>query len=193
MSALSYPDRMYLLSDTFGGNGDTSKEEPAVWHPFTSPDIEAHIATDIRSDFRGVRQKFDIFGAEKISDHVLCATFDLQNKNSASGTTGIFVNHAARTEKGKNGEPFYVAQLGDAVRVVATPLSALSAVRNRIHRLYHLPNENNGLYGPHEQFRSSFTPRLLAQNHGLELVEDDPSIYPAATRRRLSILRRSFR
>lgn len=170
MSPLSYPSRVYLLSDTFGGQRE--------WNPYTSPDIDAHITTDIRSRVQGVRREFDIFGAEGITDHVLRTIATLHEENHPHGSTGVFINSAPRTDIGTNGESFYVAEVGDAVRVVATPLAVLAAIREKITRLWHLPNEDNGLYGPEEQFRSSYTPQLLAPNHGLSLDEDDPKIIP---------------
>ncbi|MBU1018743.1 MAG: hypothetical protein ABII07_06275 [Patescibacteria group bacterium] len=177
MTNLSYPDRIYLLSDTYGGQ--------QTWNPYESPDIDAHIATDIRSRFPDVRRSFDTFGAKAISDHVLRTIVALHDAVSGLGSTGVFINSAPRTEKGSNGEPFYVADTDNGIRVVATPLSALSAIKDRIAGLKHLPNEDNGLYTEREQFRSSLTAVLLAGNHGLDLIEDSPSDipeYPAGCR-----------
>ena len=170
MKKLDYPNRIYLLSDTYGGN--------RTWDPFESPDIDAHIATDIRSRFPNVHRSFDTFGAKKISDHVLRTAVTSNDENPESGRLGVFINSAPRTEEGSNGEPFYVADTDNNVRVVATPLSALSAIKHRITLLRHLPNEDNGLYSALEQFRSSFTAVLLANDHGLDLIEDPVSDIP---------------
>ncbi len=167
--------RLYLFSDTYGGHEE--------WDPLKSPDADARIATDIRSGFRDVQREFDIFGAEQITDHVLRAVLRLHDElrerghEKDAGVTGVFINSAPRTTQNLNGDSaFYLAHLGDCVRVVATPVSALSAVKKQVTRLYHLPNENNELYSAREQFRSSFTVALLADNHGLKLVEDDPDV-----------------
>lgn len=170
MSNLDYQSRVYLLSDTFGGQ--------RAWNPYTSPDIDAHIATDIRSRMQGVRREFDTFGAEGITDHLLHTVVTLHEEDNPHSSTGVFINHAPRTDIGKNGDQFYVAEVGDNIRVVATPLTVLAAIREKITGLWHLPNEENGLYASQEQFRSSYTPRLLAPNHRLSLNEDDPNIIP---------------
>lgn len=177
MTSLSYPDRLYLLSDTFSGHKE--------WNPLSRPDIETVITTHIRSDICGVSREFDISGTEGITDHILRSAVYLHDKNQDSGTTGIFINSAPRLKQGENGEPFYIATTDNKICIVATPLSVLSAIRDRIGRLQHLPNTENGLYPDGEQFRSSYTPRLLAENHGLALTEDDhKSIpeYPLKTR-----------
>ncbi len=168
-------NRLYLFSDTYGG-----QEE---WDPLKSKDADARIATDIRSGLPNVRREFDIFGAEQITDHVLRQVLNLHAELRArgdekdAGVTGVFINSAPRTTQNLNGDSaFYLAHLGDCVRVVATPVSALSAVKKQVTRLYHLPNENNGLYSAREQFRSSYTVALLAADHGLKLVEDDPDV-----------------
>lgn len=174
MSHLSFPDRIYLLSDTFGGQHK--------WNPHSAPDIDAHLTTDIRSRFSGVRREFDIFGQEPIVDHVLRTATRLHDENKNIGATGIFVNYARRDLQGVNGEPFYLARIKDNLVVVATPVSVLSAIRSRITELSHLPNEGNELYGPTEQFRSSFSPQLLAANHGQRLVADPRSKIPEPQR-----------
>lgn len=181
MSHYSYPDRLYLLSDTYGGH--------EAWDPLKSPDIDARIATDIRSCIEGVRREFDIFGGEFITDHVLRTIVKLHGENGDDcviGTTGVFINHEPRTTQGQNGNSFYLAEVGPQIKVVATPVGALSAIKERVTALYHLPNEDNGLYEAREQFRSSYTVVLLAADHGLKLVEDDPKIvipdYPSGCR-----------
>lgn len=170
MTKLDFPDRIYLLSDTYGG--------AQTWNPYESPDIDAHIATDIRSRFPGVHRSFDTFGAKAISDHVLRTVVALHDAIADPGRTGVFINSAPRTEEGVNGHPFYVADTDNDLRVVVTPLSSLSAIKPRVTRLRHLPNEDNGLYSEREQFRSSLTAVLLADNHGLDLTEDSPSDIP---------------
>ncbi len=151
-----------------------------AWDPLKSPDIDALITTDIRSGITDVLREFDIFDSEKITDHVLRAAVALHDEPRTFGTTGIFVNSAPRTVENNNGEPFYVATTDNGIRVVTTPLTVLSAIRERIISLQYLPNDReNGLYkSKREQFRSSFTVRLLAYNHGIPLIEADPKIIP---------------
>ena len=170
MTKLTYPDRIYLLSDTCGGE--------RVWDPYSSPDIDAYIATDIRSRLQNIHRSFDTFGVKSISDHVLRTVSSLHEEEGDVGETGVFINSAPRTEEGSNGDPFYVAQTNNNICVVATPISALSALKNRISSLHHLPNEDNGLYSGREQFRSSLTVTLLASDHGHDLVEDVVSDIP---------------
>ncbi len=173
----SYPDRLYLLSDTYGGH--------ETWDPLKSPDIDARIATDIRSCITGVRREFDILGGESVTDHVLRTVIKLHDEGGdrIPGTTGVFINHEPRTTQHRNGNSFYLAEVGPKIKVAATPVSALSPIKERVTTLHHLPNEDNGLYAAREQFRSSYTVVLLAEDHGLKLVEDDPRIaipdYPA--------------
>lgn len=166
---LDFPDRLYLHSDTYGGD--------AIWS--LSPDIDAIITTHIRSGIKHVVREFDIFGREKITDHILRAALKLHDERKNAGTTGIFINSAPRTKKNSNGEPFYRAETDNGVRIVSTPLEALSAIKGRVTRLQHLSNEDNELYDALiEQFRSSIAVILLASNHGIPLIEDDPNIIP---------------
>jgi hypothetical protein len=167
-SSYLYPDRLYLLSDTYGGH--------ETWDPLKLPDIDARIATDIRSCITGVRREFDIFGGESVTDHVLRTVAKLHDEGGdrVPGTTGVFINYEPRTTQRQNGNSFYLAEIGPQIRVVATPVSALSPIKERVTALYHLPNEDNGLYEAREQFRSSYVVVLLAANHGLKLIEDDP-------------------
>lgn len=180
MSQLKYPDCLYLFSDTYGGH--------ETWDPLKSPDVDARIATDIRSCITGVRREFDIFGEESITDHVLRTVVKLHDENGGdriAGTTGVFINHAPRTTQHQNGNPFYLAEIGKQIRVVTTPVSVLSSIKERVAALYHLP-EDNELYKILEQFRSSYAVVLLATNHGLKLVRDDPKTvipdYPSGCR-----------
>lgn len=166
----SYPSRVYFFSDTFGGQD--------AYDPLRSPDADALITTDLRSGLSSVRREFDTFGAAGITDHVLRTLSNLHAACRPDGSTGVFINSAPRTEKGSNGKPFYRAETAYGLRVVATPLEALSPLKKDIVRLHHLPNEHNGLYEAREQFRSSFTVVLLTDDHGLTLVEDDPATIP---------------
>jgi hypothetical protein len=171
MNSLQYPDRLYLFSDTFGGQ--------EAYDPLRSPDADARIVTDIRSSLPSVRREFDTFGAPRITDHILrTIARTLRDSEQRGGMVGVFINSAPRTEKGSNGKPFYRADTDIGLRVVATPLEALSPLREHVTALYHLPNEGNGLYGAREQFRSSFTVALLADDHGLPLVDDNPADIP---------------
>lgn len=171
MSQLEYPSRIFSLSDCHGGR--------RVWNPLESADVAARLAEAIRSDLQGI-QHFDTFGAPEVfNQYTVAEAVRLHRKNPDSGRTGLFINSAARTEANNNGQPFFRAEFEENLVVVATPLSVLSAVRDSIKKLLELPNENNGLYdGEKEQHRSSFTPRLLAENHGLKLNDTDPSCVP---------------
>ncbi len=185
------PQRTYFLSDAYGGHEE--------WNPLRQPDSDVLISSDYggRPD-QPVHREFDIFGQEEVAAHILRLVLsqhdellrrtDLtdREKEAAVGLgTGIFINSAPRTEK-NNAEPFYLATArGGAIRIVTTPLAALSAVRDQVETLQHLPNPTdpkgwNRLYTGREQFRSRLTPRLLHPNHGLELVEDHPSDIPEA-------------
>ncbi|MBU0578095.1 hypothetical protein KKF04_02505 [Patescibacteria group bacterium] len=171
MSKLDYPDRIFSLSDCHGGQ--------PVWDPLNSPDVAARLAETIRSDLPGI-QHFDTHGVpERYHDHIVREAVRLHRENPESNTTGLFINSAPRTEANQNGEPFYRAEFDENIRITATPLSALSAVRSSVKKLLVLPNEDNELYnGKKEQHRSSYTPKLLAENHGLNLEEVDPSSIP---------------
>jgi len=172
--------RIYLFSDTYG----RSKS------PFDQDDADALISTDIRSfPFSRKKREFDIYGREKVTAHMIRLVFSLheQMKNAtqysdeekaefAKTVTGIFVNAAPRTSK-VNGGPFYIAT-SDNVRIVTTDLGVLSSVKDKLDSLSHLPNEDNNLYGPTEQFRSSYTPLLLNPDHGLKTVEDSIDAIP---------------
>lgn len=178
--ALTYPTRTYLFSDTYGRSGGELHED----------DPDAIILTDMRSfPLETLRRTFDLFGREGIAPHIVRLAVEGQDalreglrvpaserEACAKTTTGVFINAAPRVGR-DNGTPFYVAEIG-AVRVVTTSLAALSPVKGRIDSLAHLPNDGSALYGAGEQFRSSYTPVLLATGHGLPLIEDDISIVP---------------
>ncbi|HRH93418.1 MAG TPA: hypothetical protein PKV72_02705 [Candidatus Peribacteria bacterium] len=183
------PGRVYECSDTFGGPG---------WDPLHGPDIDVHISTDFAGHPHApVRRQYDTFGHERVTDHVLRLVLqqhdelgtrpDLSRRSRRQAQklgTGVFVNYAPRID-GTNASPFWLATArGGEVRVVATPLSSLSAIRDHIETLQYLPNPqkgdpHNGLYDSSQQFRSKYTPRLLDPYHGLELVDADPAIIPA--------------
>lgn len=172
--------RIYLFSDTYG----RSKS------PFDQDDADALVSTDFRSfPLRQRRREFDIYGRERVVNHLVGLIFHLHEdikkgkwlpesvrKEFEETSTGIFINAAPRTND-KNGAPFYVATSGK-IRIVTTDLYALSWVRDKIETLHMLPNEDNGMYGPEEQFRSSFTPRLLFPDHGFELEEKSLDLIP---------------
>ncbi len=173
--------RIYLFSDTYG----RSKS------PFDQDDADALISTDFRSfPLHPVRRVFDIYGREKVMSYIVMMILEMHKdvKNSTYQSkevkeefektiTGVFINAAPRTETQQNGAPFYVATSGN-VRIVTTDLSALSWVKDKIETLAVLPNNDNGLYGPEEQFRSSYTPNLLFTDHGLKLEEKSTDIIP---------------
>jgi hypothetical protein len=171
MPKLHYPSRIFSLSDCHGGH--------AVWNPLKSPDVAARLAEAIRSDFPGL-QHFDIYGVpEMYYNHIAREALRLHRDNPEAESTGLFINNAPRTKANANGEPFYLAEFKEKIRIVVTPLSALSAVKDSVKKLWFLPNQGNGLYnGDKEQHRSSYVPRLLATNHGLKLQEADPDSIP---------------
>jgi|GEM_PF-878434 len=177
------PERKILLSDTFGGPLD----------PTERLDADAQLCTFLRSEpLHPFRLTVDTFGQEAVTDHILALTLALhdeldrctylthrEKRASRNMGTGIFINAAPRTTHA-NGDPFYVAALPHGIRVVATPLSALAPVRERVERLQILPNENNGLYSNAEQFRSSYTAILLHPSFArrFPLQEIDPDTIP---------------
>lgn len=171
MSNINYPTRIFSLSDCHGGQ--------AEWHPFKSPDVAARIAEAIRSDLPGL-QHFDTYGVPShYYDHIVREVVRLHRDNPNAGMSGLFINSAPRTESKKNGDPFYLAEFEHNVRIVTTPLSALSAVKKYVKKLWFLPNMDNNLYdGSKEQHRSSYVLRMLADNHGLNLEEADPNLIP---------------
>lgn len=151
-----------------------------LWNSLTSPDVAARLAEAIRSDLPTGFQAIDTFGAPpEYYQYIVREALRLHKGNPDAARTGLFINSAPRTNDGKNGEPFYRADFDANLCIVATPLSVFSSVRNEVKKLQALPNEDNGLYGEWEQHRSSFTPRLLADNHGLRLLDIDPSAIPA--------------
>lgn len=189
LSGAHAPGRVYECSDTFGGPG---------WDPLHGPDIDVAISTDFAGHpHERIRRTYDTFGHEQVTDHVLRLVLqqydelgtrpDLSRRGRRAAQklgTGVFVNYAPRID-GTNASPFWLATArGGEVRVVATPLTALSAIRNDIETLQYLPNPqrgdpHNGLYDASQQFRSKYTPRLLDPRHGLELVDADPGVIPA--------------
>ncbi len=188
------PKRKYFFSDTFGGS--------AEWDPLSLPDPDAQISTDFSgSPLTPCERRFDTYGQERVTDHLLrliLQQFDeLARRPDISGGrrqqalrlgTGVFINYAPRTSH-SNAQPFYVATArGGNIRIVSTPLEALSAIKGEIETLHHLPNPergeaDNGLYDWTQQFRSKLTPILLDPDHGLDLIEDDPADIPAPDNR----------
>lgn len=172
--------RVYAFSDCYGRSKN----------PFTQDDADALISTDFRSfPLLETKRDFDIYGRESIVEHLVRLIFGLHDEIMESSsyskaikesfkktTTGIFINWAPRTAK-DNGSLFYVATAKN-IRIVTTSLEALSSVKHRIDSLAHIPNNNNGLWGPNEQFRSSFAPCLLYADHGFKLQKDKISIIP---------------
>ena len=173
--------RIYLFSDTYG----RSKS------PFDQDDADALISTDFRSfPLYGIRRVFDIYGRENVMNHMVMLIMEMHKEAERSThmtpeakeefkntQTGIFINAAPRTETNQNGAPFYLATSG-SLRIVTTDLRALSWVKEHIETLSVLPNKDNGLYGPEEQFRSSYTPCMLFTDHGLKLEEQSLDLIP---------------
>lgn len=180
--------RTYFFSDTYGGRSD---------NPLAMTDPDALISTDFGArPTTPVHREFDTFGREQMTSHVLRMILKLQDafherfailgstraRKAEELGTGVFINSAPRIGKG-NAEPFYLATARDGhVRIVTTPLEALSTIRDQIETLFELPNpspnEHNGLYSGKEQFRSQYTPILLDPDHGIDLVQRDPDIIP---------------
>ncbi len=183
------PARTYHFSDAYGGH--------EVWNPLAAPDLDVLVSTDFASRFtERSHREYDTFGAERVTDHFLRLVLEqhdellkrrdlsARKRRMAAGLgTGVFINHAPRTDR-RNGSPFWVATArGGAIRVVATPLESLSPIKQEIETLAYLPNPQgndpgNGLYDSREQFRSRLTPRLLDPDHRLDLVNTDPTIIP---------------
>lgn len=178
--AYSFLRRFYLFSDTYGRSKN----------PFLQDDADALISTDFRSTpLETVRREFDIYGRETITEHILRMVIILNDntKNSpyfskevkeefSNTITGIFINAAPRLTR-ENGGHFYLATI-DNIRIVTTTLSGLSTIKDKIQTLEHLDNDHNIVYGPTEQFRSSYMPFLLHPDHNLTLVKDDIGIIP---------------
>lgn len=173
--------RIYLFSDTYG----RSKS------PFDQDDADTLISTDFRSfPLRTQHREFDIYGREAVVPHMIRLIFALHKeipaatylsdeiKEDFSQTkTGIFINAAPRTDTKENGAPFYVAENGN-IRIVTTDPAGLSSIKDQLSGLWLFPNADEALYGPTEQFRSSFTPRLLEDDHGMELQEQSLDVIP---------------
>lgn len=166
--------RIYAFSDTYGRSKN----------PFLQDDADALISTDFRAfPLEPVKRDFDIYGRETITSFALRIIFNLHDeirkapylretmKEEFKNTvTGIFINAAPRVSH-ENGAPFYVATSGN-IRIVTTDLAGLSTVKDRIETLAHLKNEENIVYSPTEQFRSSYTAHLLYPDHGIPLIKD---------------------
>lgn len=72
----------------------------------------------------------------------------------------VVVNNAPRDNTSENGKDFYLALTDNGVKIIATPLEALSFVRHRILALFRIPTEGHPLFnGNWEQFRSSIIAR----------------------------------
>ena len=186
---MNTPSRLYYFSDAYGGH--------RLPDPLRDPDADALISTDFGSaNDRPVQREFDTFGQEAVTDHILrlvvhqhdefAKRTDLSRRKKREflqAGTGVFINSAPRIDH-SNAEPFQVASLrGGAIKVVATPLSALTAIRGDVEDLSYLPNpqsetEQNGLYGHREQFRSRLAPTLLRNDSRLPLVSQDPGKIP---------------
>lgn len=168
---LQYPERIISISDCHGGH--------ETWNPLASPDPVEQLTQSIRSDFPETT-RFDNFGAPSgYLRYIVAAALRLHTDHKPQRRTGLFINSAPRTTQGQNGQGFYRAEFGDSgLVVVSTPLEVLSKVKGHISALYRLPNKDNGLYSNREQHRSSYTPRLLADNHGLDLEQVSPNNLP---------------
>jgi len=168
--------RIYCFSDTYGRSKN----------PFTQDDADAVISTDFRSfPLEYEKREFDIYGRENITGHVVRLIVELHEQVKRASwlddatkqefqrtITGVFINAAPRTNTNEYGNLFRVAVVGN-IRIVTTDPAGLSTVKDKLESLHHLPNLDNNLYGPTEQFRSSYAAHLLHPDHGLALVEDD--------------------
>jgi hypothetical protein len=185
------PKKTYFFSDAYGGGQE--------WNPLEREDLDVIISTDFSSrPTEPTHVKYDTFGHEDVTNHFLRlilqqfdeinARTDLSRKAKKKARklgTGVFINYAPRINH-SNASPFWIATArGGDIRVVATPLASLSAIRDEIETLSYLPNPteqdpHNGLYDHTQQFRSKLTPILLDPHHGLDVVEADPRIIPPA-------------
>lgn len=183
------PSRLYYFSDAYGGH-----DEP---DPLRNPDPDVLISTDFGSAIpRDREREFDTFGQEAVTDHLLrlivqqhdefAKRKDVSSKKRQEflrAGTGVFINSAPRIDH-SNAQPFYLATLRNGtIRVVTTPLEALSAVKNDVENLSYLPNpqneqDQNGLYTNKEQFRSRLTPTLLHADTELPLQQANVSDIP---------------
>lgn len=156
--------RNFYVTDTVGG---------AVRDPYQSPDYNARMTHLIKNGRSG-----DEFVDVKENPSVLAPyhaanIFDLHREGvnkfrsldlpaGEFGADGVLLNCAARKEPGKNGSDFYLAITEDGgIRVVATPVSVLSTVRDEIEFLYRLLPHNVEIFLGHSQFRSGDVSILL--------------------------------
>jgi hypothetical protein len=177
------PERTYFFSDTYGGPID----------PTQRSDADALICTDFRSrPLQKLHRDFDTFGKERVTDHVLKLIVELHDKISRcsyfsrkekrefrSMGTGVLVNAAPRIDH-TNGVEFHLATLRNNIRVIATGLASLSAVRSEVETVQRIPNADNNLWPNGEQFRSSYAGLLLDPRFAsrFPLVDEDPSAIP---------------
>ncbi|TSC80621.1 MAG: hypothetical protein G01um101425_275 [Candidatus Peregrinibacteria bacterium Gr01-1014_25] len=171
--------RVYCFSDTYGRSKN----------PFTQDDADAIISTDFRSfPLEFTKREFDIYGRENITAHVLRLIVELHEQSRkatwldaatkaafAKTITGVFINAAPRVSKEGNGSLFHVAAIGN-LRIVTTDPAGLASIKEHVETIHHLPNLDNNLYGPNEQFRSSYAAVMLHPDHGLKLIENDPKV-----------------
>lgn len=179
------PKRKIFLSDTLGGPID----------PLERADADAWICTHFGSQpFDPLDLKVDTFGQERGTDHLLRLTSEWhdridrctwlskrEKKRFRDDGTAVLINAAPRIENNAtNGTDFVVAQLRNNIRVVATPLHALSPVKHDVERLRRMPNANNGLWSDTEQFRSALAGILMSEKFArrFPLQEIDPAVIP---------------
>lgn len=163
--------RTYIFTDTVGD----------MYHfdPLNRDDPDAIISHHIRglSD-QTILREFDLAGRASIVDHVLRTIVSLHHESNKSlGITGIVINKAPRTKLCENGQPFYLAELKNNIRIVTTPLGALSAIRDHVSHLFRI-DEDNEVWPRGSQFRSSYVAALLSPYHTFHLLEEDVAIIP---------------
>ena len=178
----------YLLSDTYTGiqNPLHAEKDPDAYAETDLSRLHDILSYGEPEELRQFQrcEKIGIRGREEaLSRHVLLLMEQWHDRHrklleGAGVFNGVFVNYALRTEKGKNGDPFFVAETDGGLRVVASPLSALSAIRPHVVSLTEFPNTGNGLFEDESQFRSAHTHNLLRRNTPYLLLPRNPADIP---------------
>ncbi len=175
----SAPTLKYFVSDTFGSNAPDPTRSPI--------DADVHIGTDLAylegaledgdaDEIRALRGSFPVKinsrGREIALPRHLAGIMDNWHTEHADllrehdSFNGFFSNYAPRTKEFRNGPPFYEAETSSGLRIVTTfPADVLWGIRDKVHALYLIPNEDNPLFGDNEQFRSKNVHRYLRKNH----------------------------
>lgn len=182
---MNTPLLRYYASETYGASCPDPTQSPV------DPDV--HLETDhacledalANNDHNellrtgaGTPTKINTRGREvPISRHVAELMENWHRKYQAEMKkhgvyNGLFINYAPRDEQFRNGPPFYEVETGSGLKIVTTfPGDMLKTIRDQVHRLAEIPNEDNPLYDNEEQFRSRVVHRYLRSNHTLPTKE----------------------